>query len=110
MLATGTQPLLTGTDPDLTVTGGVDSVSLPDTQTLDLSGTGIKNTGALESVGGNNVVNGPVILDEQAAFSPVTTPAANVAINVVALTPTDSLTINGVISESPGHDGFPTLV
>ena len=77
-------------------------VDLPNTQTLNISGTGISSTGALESVGGNNIVEGSVILDNQPAFSPATTPASNVAIDVAATSPTDNLTITGVISQAPG--------
>jgi autotransporter-associated beta strand protein len=76
-------------------------------ETLDLSGTGINNTGALLNVGGSNTWDGPIILDAAPGFSATTYPVGAIAIAVgadgAAADPTDVLTISGAITEAqPG--------
>ncbi len=66
---------------------------------LSLSGTGISGTGALENTGGSNTWGGPVTLDANPGFSPVTYPVGVVSFNV--LNAADTLTISGNISD--GH-------
>ena len=61
---------------------------------LRISGAGISNAGVLQSLSGNNVWGGDVILAKDAGFEPATTPGA-ATINVVA----NMLTVDGVISQ-----------
>jgi autotransporter-associated beta strand protein len=65
---------------------------------LFLSGTGIFGTGALQNIAGNNAWLGPITFDVLANFSPTTTPAGIVSINV--LNANDVLTLSGSIAET----------
>ena len=65
---------------------------------LDISGTGIFNSGAILNVGGNNTWAGPITFDALPGFSPDTFPAGIVSINVA--NPDDTLTISGSIGEN----------
>jgi autotransporter-associated beta strand protein len=73
-------------------------------ETLDLSGSGINNSGALLNVGGNNTWAGPIDLDALPGFSDVTFPTGTVVFGVGrdgnAADPTDILTITGPITET----------
>ena len=71
-------------------------------EALRISGTGIFNTGAVESVGGANTWEGNVTLAQDPAFSPATTPPTAVDIGVLYNTVGDSLTFNGAISQVAG--------
>jgi large repetitive protein len=73
--------------------GGVDVITKG---TLTLAGTGIFNTGAIVSLSGNNIWQGPIALANDPGVFPITNPGTLVA---VAANPGTSLTINGVISE-----------
>ena len=64
---------------------------------LSLSGTGIFGTGALLNVAGNNAWNGSITFDARPGFSPSTTPAGAIVINVPNAG--DTLTLQGSISE-----------
>ncbi len=86
----------------VTVTG---AIIVPQTESLRISGAGNGNTGVLDSFTGTNTWNGSVTLAQDTQF-PLTattpTPASNVVVGVFATNPTDSLTINGVISQAAG--------
>src|SRR5262249_16924620 len=71
-------------------------------QTLRLSGTGIFNTGAVQSVGGANVWEGNVILARDPGFAPITTPPNTIGIGVLYNAVGDSLTFNGLITQVAG--------
>ena len=73
-------------------------ITVASNESLRISGTGINNTGALEGTGGDNHWQGPVILAQDPGFNPPTTPATTVAIGALFNSPTDNLTIDGVIS------------
>jgi autotransporter-associated beta strand protein len=70
-------------------------------ESLDLSGTGIFNTGALESVGGANTWAGSVVLDQVAGQSPTTNPPSNIGIGVLNTAPGDELLLTGMIGQNP---------
>ncbi len=119
----GSLPLITATTTGTaTVTvapTGAGSVIVPATANLRISGTGILDTGAVESLGGTNTWNGNVTLAQDPGFSPPTIPASDISINSLSTSPGDSFTINGAISQnvSPltitgitGNDVFPIVV
>jgi autotransporter-associated beta strand protein len=78
----------------LQLSGGV---TVPASQSLWISGTGINSTGALEGVGGANDWQGPVILATDPGFNPPTSPPTSVGIGALMTNPADTLTIDGVI-------------
>ena len=76
-------------------------------QNLVLSGVGPSGTGALYNVFGNNIWGSPdntVTLTSVTGFSPQSTPAGVVAINV--LNSSDTLTINSSIGEAAAEQSF----
>ena len=98
-------PLLSATlvQPSTASVSVVAGIVVPNTENLRLTGTGPNSTGALESIAGTNSWAGSVILAQDAAFSPATTPGSVVDIGVLPPTSTnltDSLTITGVISQA----------
>jgi autotransporter-associated beta strand protein len=88
----------------LQVQGGITVVH----ENLRLTGTGIFNTGALEGTGGANHWQGPVTLAQDPGIvtqpaPPLTLapPPTSVAIGNLFTSPSDNLTIDGVISQDP---------
>jgi len=73
-------------------------------ESLDISGTGINDTGALVNSFGNNSWNGTITFDYLPGFFPVTAPPNYVLINVG---PGSSLTVNGVIDEDTSKPSSP---
>jgi autotransporter-associated beta strand protein len=74
-------------------------------QTLQMSGTGIFGTGALETVDdvtgpSANTWQGPVTLAQDAGFSPPTSPPTSIGIGV--LNAADTLTIDGQVNQVTG--------
>ncbi len=83
------------------VQGGID---VPN-EALDLSGTGVFGTGALEGVGGANEWDGPITLaqttpSDDPPSSPSSNPPANIGIGVLFTNPGDSLTLTGTIGQA----------
>jgi len=79
----------------LQVQGGIDVTA----QNLQISGTGISGTGALEGVGGANEWDGSVILAQDKGLNPPTSPPANIGIGTLYTSPSDFLLITGTISQ-----------
>ncbi len=77
------------------------AVSMADTvitgESLEISGTGIADTGALYNTVGNNVWRGPVTLSREPNFSPPTTPPTEVGIGVER--GSDELIIDGAVGD-----------
>jgi len=107
-LGTAEQPPLVATatgGATAVVATGVGTPVVVTGEPLTLSGTGIFGTGALLDTGGNNTWQGSIALARNPVFlvgvtppTPATTPPTQVWIGVS--NPTDTLTINGVISSN----------
>ncbi len=69
------------------------------TEKLRLSGTGVSDSGALESVGGLNTWQGLIILAQDGGFLPATTAPANVAIGALLSDSADQLVLAGVLDD-----------
>ncbi len=82
----------------LQLQGGITVVG----ESLRISGTGIFNSGALESVGGTNFWRGNITLAQDPGLSPPTTPPSAVSIGVLYNALGDSLGLKGAISQVTG--------
>src|SRR5205807_1682245 len=73
-------------------------------ESLSLTGDGIAGSGALLNTGGNNTWAGPVTLDYNPGFAPITYPVANrtnpAGASIGVSNTADVLTISGAIGET----------
>jgi autotransporter-associated beta strand protein len=98
---TGTQVLVLD-GAQLQLAGGITVQN----QNLNLSGTGIFGTGAIESLGGINHWAGPVTLARNPGVAPITNPPFFVAFGALATGSSDALFIDGLISEKVAGMGL----